>query len=63
MKRNLRAEAFLNALRITHNISTAELSQLCADMGLMIPKESFLDKLLYYYDNEREEYYRNVFNL
>ena len=34
MKRNLRAEAFLNALRITHNISTAELSRLCADMGL-----------------------------
>ena len=28
-----------------------------------LPKESFLDKLLYYYDNEREEYYRNVFNL
>ena len=29
MKRNLRAEAFLNALRITHNMSGHEASEIC----------------------------------
>lgn len=31
MKRNLRAEAFLNALRITHNMSAMEVSDICVD--------------------------------
>ena len=33
MKRNLRAEAFLNALRITHNMSGLDVSEICVDHG------------------------------
>lgn len=41
MKRNLRAEAFLNALRITHNMSGHEASKICEGQGHQFDSAAF----------------------